>query len=63
MRSIAQGTLKYGKYKREDLITDKLALEFYEFCKKLYKENTAEKRDLLPRDAVTLRKMFYAERG
>ena len=63
MRSIAQGTLKYGKYKREDIITDKLALEFYEFCKKLYKENTAEKRDLLPRDAVTLRKMFYAERG
>ncbi len=61
MRSIAQGTLKYGKYKREDLIEDELALKFYEFCKKLYNENTAEKRDLLPRDAVTLRKMFYAE--
>lgn len=61
MRSIAQGTLKYGKYKREDLIEDELAIKFYEFCKKLYNENTAEKRNILPRDAVTLRKMFYNE--
>ena len=59
MRSIAQGTLTKGFYKREDLIEDEDAKEFYEFLKKLYLTTTEEERLKLTDNIIALRNKFY----
>lgn len=62
MRGIAHETLRRGYIppaKTSALTTD-TANKFYGFCKLLYEETPKEERDNIPKDIVTLRKMFYA---
>ena len=62
MRGIAHETLRRGYIppaKTSALTTD-TANKFYGFCKLLYAETPKEERDNIPKDIVTLRKMFYA---
>ena len=59
MRGIAHETLKKGYTNRTSLLTTPVANEFYAWCKKQFEDG---KVDELPRDIVTLRKMFYKER-
>lgn len=59
MRSIAHETLKKGHTNRTSLLTIPVANEFYAWCKKQFENGKA---DELPRDIVTLRKMFYKEK-
>lgn len=61
MRHVAQATLKYGKLNRTGFLTNQLSNNFYAFCQKLYNSYDQEQRDLIPRDIVSLRNMFYAE--
>lgn len=67
MRGIAHETLKKGYTNRTSLLTTPVANEFYAWCKnKFYAwcKNEFEdgKADELPKDIVTLRKMFYKEK-
>lgn len=59
MRGIAHETLKKGHTSRTSLLTTPVANEFYAWCKKQFENGKA---DELPRDIVTLRKMFYKEK-
>lgn len=59
MRGIAHETLKKGYTNRTSLLTTPVANEFYVWCKKQFENGKA---DELPRDIVTLRKMFYKEK-
>lgn len=59
MRGIAHETLKKGYTNRTSLLTTSVANEFYAWCKKQFENGKA---DELPRDIVTLRKMFYKEK-
>lgn len=59
MRGIAHETLKKGCTNRTSLLTMPVANEFYAWCKKQFENGKA---DELPRDIVTLRKMFYKEK-
>ena len=59
MRSIAHETLKKGHTNRTSFLTIPVANEFYAWCKKQFENGKA---DELPRDIVTLRKMFYKEK-
>lgn len=59
MRGIAHETLKKGYTNRTSLLTTPVAKEFYAWCKKQFENGKA---DELPRDIVTLRKMFYKEK-
>lgn len=59
MRGIAHETLKKGFTSITSLLTTPVANEFYAWCKKQFKNGKA---DELPRDIVTLRKMFYKEK-
>lgn len=59
MRGIAHETLKKGYTDRTSLLTTPVANEFYVWCKKQFENGKA---DELPRDIVTLRKMFYKEK-
>ena len=59
MRGIAHETLKKGYTNRTSLLTTPVANEFYVWCKKQFENG---KTDELPRDIVTLRKMFYKEK-
>ena len=59
MRGIAHETLKKGHTNRTSLLTTPVANEFYAWCKKQFENGKA---DELPRDIVTLRKMFYKEK-
>ena len=59
MRGIAHETLKKGYTDRTSLLTTPVANEFYAWCKKQFENG---KVDELPRDIVTLRKMFYKEK-
>lgn len=59
MRSIAHETFKKGYSSRTSLLTTPVANEFYAWCKKQFENGKA---DELPRDIVTLRKMFYEEK-
>ena len=52
-------TLKKGHTSRTSLLTTPVANEFYAWCKKQFENGKA---DELPRDIVTLRKMFYKEK-
>ena len=61
MRGVAQATLRQGKINRTGFLTNKLSNNFYAYCQKLYNETEPEQRNLIPRDIVSLRKMFYAE--
>lgn len=61
MRHVAQATLKYGKLNRTGFLTNQLSNNFYAFCQKIYNSYDQEQRDLIPRDIVSLRNMFYAE--
>lgn len=56
MRGIAHETFKKGYTNRTSLLTTPVANEFYAWCKKQFEDGKA---DGLPRDIVTLRKMFY----
>lgn len=60
MRGIAHETLRRGYIppaKTSALTTD-TANKFYGFCKMLYEETPKEERENLPKDIITLRKMF-----
>ena len=59
MRGIAHETLKKGYTGKTSLLTTPVANEFYAWCKKQFENGKA---DGLPRDIVTLRKMFYEEK-
>lgn len=59
MRGIAHETLKKGYTNRTSLLTTPVANEFYVWCKKQFENGKA---DELPRNIVTLRKMFYKEK-
>lgn len=59
MRGIAHETLKKGYTNRTSLLTTPVANEFYAWCKKQFEDG---KVDELPRDIVTLRKMFYEDK-
>lgn len=59
MRGIAHETFKKGYTNRTSLLTTPVANEFYAWCKKQFEDGKA---DGLPRDIVTLRKMFYKEK-
>lgn len=59
MRGIAHETLKKGYTGKTSLLTTPVANEFYVWCKKQFENGKA---DELPRDIVTLRKMFYKEK-
>lgn len=59
MRGIAHETLKKGCTNRTSLLTTPVANEFYAWCKKQFENGKA---DELPRDIITLRKMFYKEK-
>ena len=61
MRFVAQTTLRHGKINRTGFLTNQLSNNFYAYCQKLYNETEPEQRDLIPRDIVSLRNMFYAE--
>lgn len=67
MRGIAHETLKKGYTSRTSLLTTPVANEFYAWCKKQFyvwckKPFEDGKADELPRDIVTLRKMFYEDK-
>ena len=59
MRGIAHETFKKGYTNRTSLLTTPVANEFYAWCKKQFEDG---KVDELPKDIVTLRKMFYKEK-
>lgn len=59
IRGIAHETLKKGHTSRTLLLTTPVANEFYTWCKKQFENGKA---DELPRDIVTLRKIFYKEK-
>lgn len=59
MRGIAHETFKKGYTNRTSLLTTPVANEFYAWCKKQFEDGKA---DELPRDIVTLRKMFYKKK-
>ena len=67
MRGIAHETLKKGYTNRTSLLTTPVANEFYAWCKNEFyawckNEFEDGKADELPKDIVTLRKMFYKEK-
>ena len=59
LRGMAHTVLRTGNTTRTGMLQDITSNEFYAFCKKLFQEHTKEERDQIPRDIVTLRKMFY----
>ena len=59
MRGIAHETFKKGYTNRTSQLTTQVANEFYAWCKKQFEDGKA---DELPRDIVTLRKMFYEDK-
>lgn len=59
MRGVAHETIRNGYIRRTGMLTNALANEFYAFCQELHKNNTKEQRELMPKDIVTLRNMFY----
>ena len=62
MRSLAHEVLRKGFYKRTGALTTPLANEFYAFCQELYNATDKEKRELIPRDIISLRRDFYSWR-
>ncbi len=67
MRGIAHETFKKGYTNRTSLLTTPVANEFYAWCKNEFyawckNEFEDGKADELPKDIVTLRKMFYEEK-
>lgn len=63
LRHVAHITLKSGYIRRTGMLTDATQNEFYAFCQKLYKENTREQLELIPRNMVWLRNEFYKNKG
>lgn len=59
MRAVAQSTLRSGYYGRTGSLETVEANKFYAFCQKLYKENSPEERELIPKNIIYLRKLFY----
>ena len=60
MRSIAHRTLRIGYITGTGQLYNALSNEFYGFCRELFNSvETKEEREDFPRDAVTLRDMFY----
>ena len=59
MRGVAHSTLRTGRYARTGSLTNAESNNFYAFCQKLYNENTPEQRELIPRDIIYLRNLFY----
>lgn len=58
MRSVAQGTLNHGYYKREDLLTDPVSIKFYDFCKNLYATYSKDELANMSTDIISLRNKF-----
>lgn len=64
MRGVAHATLRVGHFRDTGALTTATANDFYAFCKKLYENaETKEKREEIPRDIVTLRRMFLLDTG
>ena len=64
MRGVAHETLRKGYIRRTGSLTNATANNFYAFCQKLYKEaETEEEREKIPRNIITLRSLFYAQKG
>ena len=61
MRGIAAETIRKGYIDRTGVLTTEEANLFYGFVRKLYTET--EDRDSIPRDIVTLRRMFFQDIG
>lgn len=61
MRSVAHETIRNGYIHKTGMLTNSLANEFYAFCQTLHNDNTKEQRDIIPKDIVTLRNMFYTK--
>lgn len=59
LRGMAHTVIRTGHTTRTGMLQDTTSNEFYAFCKKLFQENTKEQRELIPKDMVNLRKMFY----
>lgn len=59
LRSVAHITIKNGYIHDTGRLYDATSNEFYAFCQKLHNDNTPEQRELIPKDIVSLRKMFY----
>lgn len=59
LRSVAHITIKNGYIHNTGRLYDATSNEFYAFCQKLHDDNTPEQRELIPKDIVSLRKMFY----
>lgn len=59
LRSVAHITIKNGYIHDTGRLYDATSNEFYAFCQKLHDDNTPEQRELIPKDIVSLRKMFY----
>ena len=59
MRSVAHSTLRSGYYSRTGSLDSVLANDFYNFCRTLYVETPKDQRDLIPRDIIYLRNLFY----
>lgn len=58
MRGVAHEVIRKGVIKRTSTLTTPTANEFYAWVKRMCDEG---KRDSLPKDICTLRKMFYSE--
>ena len=59
MRSVAHETLRKGYIQRTGTLTSPEANDFYGWCKKMFETHTKEEREAMPKDIVTLRRMFY----
>ena len=62
LRGMAHTVLRTGNTTKTGMLQDTTSNEFYAFCKKLFQEHTKEEREQIPRDIVTLRKMFYSNK-
>lgn len=62
MRGLAYEVLRTGYFKRTGSLTNAKANNFYGFCQTLYNEaGSTEEREKIPRQIITLRKMFEKE--
>ena len=59
MRGIAQETLRKGYIDRTGILVNQESNMFYGFVKKLYENTPPDERDKIPRDIISLRRMFY----
>ena len=64
MRSVADNTLRQGYVTKTSQLYNDVSNDFYGFCQKLYNSvESKEERKSLPRDIITLRRMFYDDKN